>query len=57
MSTAAIERSFCYDIFLIHLPTYVHIEKNGGGVRYWLASPTGGPDWGLRFNVSFLFPR
>jgi len=29
----------------------------GGGVRYWLASPTGGPDWGLRLNLSLLFPR
>jgi hypothetical protein len=29
----------------------------GGGVRYWLASPTGGPDWGLRFSVAFLFPK
>lgn len=25
--------------------------------RTWLASPTGGPDWGLRFNVTLLFPR
>jgi len=29
----------------------------GGGVRYWVESPTGGPDWGLRFNVSLLFPK
>ncbi len=27
------------------------------GVRYWVASPTGGPDWGLRFSVAFLFPK
>jgi hypothetical protein len=24
--------------------------------RYYLASPTGGPDWGLRFNFVLLFP-
>jgi hypothetical protein len=29
----------------------------GAGVRYWVASPTGGPDWGLRFSVVFLFPK
>jgi hypothetical protein len=29
----------------------------GGGVRYWVASPTGGPDWGLRFNIALLFPK
>jgi hypothetical protein len=29
----------------------------GGSVRYWAASPAGGPDWGLRFNVAFLFPK
>jgi hypothetical protein len=29
----------------------------GAGVRYWVASPTGGPDWGLRFSVAFLFPK
>lgn len=29
----------------------------GGGVKYFVASPTGGPDWGLRLNVTFLFPK
>jgi hypothetical protein len=29
----------------------------GGGVKYWVASPTGGPEWGLRLNVALLFPR
>lgn len=29
----------------------------GAAGRYWLASPTGGPDWGLRLNVVFLFPK
>lgn len=29
-----------------------------GGVRYWLESPEAGPeDWGLRFQVTFLFPK
>lgn len=28
----------------------------GGGVKYYVASPTGGPDWGLRLVVTFLFP-
>jgi hypothetical protein len=29
----------------------------GAGGKYWLASPAGGPDWGIRFNVSLLFPQ
>jgi hypothetical protein len=30
----------------------------GGGVRYWLDSPEGGPEgWGLRFTFTLLFPR
>jgi len=27
------------------------------GARYYLASPDGGPDWGLRAAVTFLFPK
>ena len=27
------------------------------GYRYWLDTPSGGPDWGLRFTVSLLFPQ
>ena len=27
------------------------------GGRYYAESPAGGPDWGLRFTVTFLFPR
>ncbi|MGD0275950.1 MAG: transporter [Syntrophales bacterium] len=27
------------------------------GYRYYAEKPTGGPDWGLRFMVSFLFPK
>jgi hypothetical protein len=29
----------------------------GGGVKYWLESPAGGPDWGLRLSVTLLFPK
>jgi len=28
-----------------------------GGARYDLESPPGGPDWGLRFVVTLLYPR
>jgi hypothetical protein len=28
-----------------------------GGVRYYLDAPDGGPDWGLRFGLTFLFPK
>ena len=28
-----------------------------GGVRYYLEKPDGGPEWGLRFGVTFLFPK
>lgn len=27
------------------------------GGRYYLEAPDGGPDWGLRFAVTFLFPK
>jgi hypothetical protein len=29
----------------------------GGGVRYYFASPAGGPDWGLRAVFTLLFPK
>jgi len=29
----------------------------GIGTRVYLESPSGGPDWGLRFNLTFLFPK
>jgi hypothetical protein len=28
-----------------------------GGVRYYLETPDGGPEWGLRFGITFLFPK
>ena len=27
------------------------------GARYYADKPTGGPDWGLRFSFTFLFPK
>ena len=27
------------------------------GVRYYAEKPAGGPDWGLRFSTTFLFPK
>ena len=27
------------------------------GARYYLDTPDGGPDWGLRFGLTFLFPK
>jgi hypothetical protein len=27
------------------------------GYRNYVDAPTGGPDWGLRFQVTFLFPK
>jgi hypothetical protein len=45
-------------------PTVSQLVKIGGvpisfGVagRYYATTPPGGPDWGLRFIVTFLFPR
>lgn len=30
----------------------------GGGVRYWAEAPdAGADDWGLRLQVTFLFPK
>jgi hypothetical protein len=28
-----------------------------GGARYYVESPDGGPDWGVRLAVTFLYPR
>ena len=27
------------------------------GVKYYAEKPDGGPDWGLRFTITFLFPK
>jgi hypothetical protein len=27
------------------------------GYRYYIGKPDGGPDWGLRFTITFLFPK
>lgn len=44
--------------------TYAKVTRVGdqlislqGGVRVYLDSPPGGPDWGLRFGLTLLFPR
>jgi hypothetical protein len=29
----------------------------GAGARYYLEKPTGGPDWGIRTTLVFLFPK
>ena len=29
----------------------------GGGVRAWLETPGKGPDWGLRFEITLLYPK
>jgi hypothetical protein len=29
----------------------------GGGFKYFIESPAGGPDWGLRLTVTLLFPK
>jgi hypothetical protein len=29
----------------------------GVGVRYFADTPSGAPDWGLRFTITFLFPK
>jgi hypothetical protein len=28
-----------------------------GGARCYLDTPSGGPDWGLRFVVTLLYPK
>jgi len=28
-----------------------------GGLRYYFESPSGGPDWGFRYGITFLWPR
>jgi hypothetical protein len=27
------------------------------GARYYVETPNGGPEWGLRFGLTFLFPK
>lgn len=29
----------------------------GAGARYWVESPRGGPDWGMRLSIAMLFPK
>jgi hypothetical protein len=34
-----------------------HLVSFAGGARYYLDTPPGGPEWGLRFVVTLLFPK
>jgi len=34
-----------------------HPVQFGLGARYYAEKPDGGPDWGLRFVITFLFPK
>ena len=34
-----------------------HPVQFGLGLRYYAEGPDGGPDWGMRFVVTFLFPK
>jgi hypothetical protein len=43
---------------------YTKVSKLGsqlgswqGGVRYYVEAPDGGPDWGVRFALTLLFPK
>jgi len=29
----------------------------GGGARVWLETPGNGPDWGVRFELTLLYPK
>jgi hypothetical protein len=29
----------------------------GGGLRFYLDTPTGSPAWGIRFSLTMLFPK
>lgn len=39
------------------LPLGGQLVQVGLGARYYVESPLGGPDWGMRFTFNFLFPR
>ena len=34
-----------------------HLVSVAGGLRAYLDKPEGGPDWGARVVLTFLFPR
>jgi hypothetical protein len=56
-----------FDEHISKLPinaTVTQLLKSGGqpltlqlGFRYYADAPTNGPDWGLCFAVTFLFPK
>ncbi len=39
------------------LPLGGQLVQVGVGARYYAESPVGGPDWGMRFQLTFLFPK
>lgn len=39
------------------LPLGGQLVQVAVGGRYYVESPTGGPDWGMRFALTFLFPK
>jgi hypothetical protein len=66
-ATIDLEASYDWNRSQWTVPTNLSISKVtklgdqrlsiGGGVRYYFESPSGGPNWGLRFMVTLLFPR
>lgn len=46
---------------IVQMSQLTHIGKQpiqvGTGLKYYVVSPDGGPDWGIRFNLTFLFPK
>jgi hypothetical protein len=39
------------------IPLGGQLVQVGVGGRYYVESPAGGPDWGMRFSFTFLFPK
>ena len=65
--TVNIESSYDFEGDHWNIPlnlTYSKVTRIGGqmlsfagGARYYLDTPPGGPDWGLRFVVTLLYPK
>ena len=36
---------------------YRLLKMNSRGGRYYAEGPSGGPEWGARFVITFLFPK
>jgi hypothetical protein len=37
--------------------TIARMVSFGVGAKYYAEGPSGGPDWGMRANIAFLFPK